>query len=691
MLQRALEAMTRWRRERQRGPPAPAAPHFEAEFAAIFARAAIGITITDGLGTFLRTNPAFERFLGFAPGELIGASVRSITHPEDWGVDVTLFMEIRRGERSSYQVEKRNVRKDGAIVWGRLIASGVRRGEDGSLYGLGMVEDINQQRLIQEQLNASRAQLEQVNARLKLYLERAPLACIVWGLDRIVREWNPAAETMFGYSAAEAIGRNVYELTATPGGLVVIDGVRAQVLAGGAYPEGVIVENRRKDDSRLQCHWRFAIVGRNTPEEAVIAFGADVTASLRADAQRESLEANLRQAQKMQSLGTLAGGIAHDFNNILLAIAGNTKLAAQDLAADHPAQTSLAEVSKASARAASIVNQILAFGRREESAHRPIDLRTIVEESLNLMRATLPSRVTIRMRSAPKAQVVRGDPAQMHQVMVNLATNAAHAMSDAAGALDVELDEVDLDSSQAHAMHVPPTRYRRICVSDDGAGMPPEVIERVFEPFFTTKPRGQGAGLGLSVVHGIVKAHGGAIEVRSEPGKGSTFRVYLPAVEESLLGPLATPGAALRGQGQRILYVDDEEPLVYLMTRVLERLDYRVVGFVSASEALDAFRSTPGAFDVVVTDLSMPGMSGAEFAKHVLELRPDVPVVMTSGYVRAEDRETALQTGVREMILKPNTVEELGDVLHRLLSEARPLPRLSLQGEVGRSPGEGAR
>lgn len=502
-------------------------------------------------------------------------------------------------------------------------------------------------------------ELELDNSRLQLYLDHAPLACVVWGQDQIVRVWNPAAEALFGYSAAEAIGRNVYELTATPQGLQIIDEVRQKVLAGAEYPEGLVIENRRKDGSRIHCQWHFAVVGEPTLGRGVIAFGVDVTAKLRAEEERELFEANLRQAQKMQSLGTLAGGIAHDFNNILLAISGNAKLAAEDLPPEHPAQVSLAEIGKATARASGIVNQILTFSRREEAAHAPVDLKEIIEEAANLMRAALPLKVSIRTRCALEAPLVRGDAVQIHQVMINLASNAAHAMSDRGGTIYVELQEMDIDEWQVSlSAPLPPGRYYRIGVHDTGVGIHQSVIDRVFEPFFTTKPRGQGTGLGLSVVHGIVKAHGGAITVTSSPGEGSSFHVYLPVMQDETAN--ASAPAVPQGLGQSILYVDDEEPLVYLVTRVLERLGYRVTGFIDARAALAAFETNPEAYDAVVTDLSMPGMSGEDFAKRILQLRPQLPVVVTSGYVRPEDRQSALQSGVRELLLKPNTVEEIG-------------------------------
>ena len=648
----------------------PAARRHEAEFAAIFANAPIGITISDEKGTIVHANAAMERFLGYAAGDLQGARVKNFTHPDDYPRDVEGFRAMHRGDAESYQHEKRYVRKDGTVVWGRLMVSSVRGPDRAFLYAIGMIEDITQSRETRLRLDTSLRDLEDAHRRLKLYLDRAPLACVFWGDDQIVRAWNPAAEAMFGYASSEAIGRNVYDLTATPEGLTIIERIRREVQAGVDYPEGVILENRRKDGSRLHCHWHFAIVGSGN-DRGVVAFAIDVSAKFRAERERELLEANLRQAQKMQSLGTLAGGIAHDFNNILLAISGNTRLAMDDLPSGHPALISLHEVSKASSRASSVVNQILMFSRREESAYGPVNLRVIIDESLNLLRATLPARISVRTEIDELAPLVLGDPAQIHQVLVNLATNAAHAMGESSGTLTFGLTCASVNEEFARRTpELKVGQYHRICVSDTGTGMESAVLERIFEPFFTTKPRGQGTGLGLAVVHGIVKAHRGAIRATSTPGEGSTFEVYLPALARAAEPVPAVVQPPEPGLGKRILYVDDEESLVYLIKRVLERLDYRVVGFTDAAAALSAFQSRPSDYDAVVTDLSMPGMSGADFAREVLKIRSDLPVVMTSGYVRPEDLQLAREVGVHELLLKPNTVDELADVLHRLLQTA---------------------
>jgi PAS domain S-box-containing protein len=518
-------------------------------------------------------------------------------------------------------------------------------------------------------------QLVAVEARvaaLQLCLQRAPLACIVWDREQIVREWNPAAEQMFGYSTREAVGRNVHDLITTPEGLQLIERVRAEYEAD-RHHHGIVMCNVRKDGTRLNCHWHVTVADASGDSGGTtIAFAIDVTARLQDEQERRILEANLRHAQKMQSLGTLAGGIAHDFNNILLAISGNARLAVQELPLDHPAQVSLAEVTRAAGRASSIVNQILLFSRREdESTHGPVQLRSLIEEALSLLRATVPANIAFRTDLDGSVPMVVGDAAQLHQVLLNLATNAAYAMR-GGGTLSVQLSRFDADQHDVRA--VPGLRvgqYARLALRDTGAGMCTEVMERIFEPFFTTKPQGQGTGLGLSVVHGIIAGHGGAISVASTEGEGSIFLVYLPVTQQPAVIAAPAPLPMQRGGGQHVLYLDDEEPLVYLVTRVLQRLGYRVSGFTDPQEAFSAFASAPDGYDAVVTDLSMPGLSGTDFAKQVLQLRSSVPVIMTSGYVRPEDRTAALKVGVRELVLKPNTVAELGGVLHKLLSPGR--------------------
>jgi PAS domain S-box-containing protein len=384
------------------------------------------------------------------------------------------------------------------------------------------------------------------------------------------------------------------------------------------------------------------------------------------------LEERLRQSHKMEAIGTLASGIAHDFNNMLCAIIGNIELARLDVGPTHPAVESLKEVLRASMRARDLVQQILDFSRPQAQERHVISLFPVVDEAVKLLRATLPAGVELVATTAPDAPNVLADASQVHQVLLNLCTNAWQALENRVGRIEIRLDEWKVDSKSAGA-DLRAGRYARLTVSDTGRGMDAATLEHIFEPFFTTKARGGGTGLGLAVVHGIVKGHHGTITVTSREGQGATFHLYFPAKD-------TRPEAALPERelpmlphcyGQHILYLDDERPLVFLASRVLERLGYRVSGFTQASEALAAFKNDPGQYDLVVTDFNMPGMSGLDLIRHLLEVRPGLPVLLTSGYISEELKANARTAGVSRLIYKPNTVHELGEAVHRLVGEMK--------------------
>jgi PAS domain S-box-containing protein len=401
-------------------------------------------------------------------------------------------------------------------------------------------------------------------------------------------------------------------------------------------------------------------------ERALLQSLADM---LSAHVDRQHTQAQLRQAQRIQSLGTLAGGIAHDFNNVLAAVGGSAELATRALPTDHPAHKHLRRIDQATRRAADLVQRILAFSRQQEPRWAVVALQPVVEEALTLLRATLPASVRIRTRFAADVPRVRADASQIHQVVMNLCTNAAHAMGERGGVLEVALQPVGLDGgARALAPELREGRHVELTVGDTGAGMDGATLERIFEPFFTTKAPGRGTGLGLSVVHGIVKSHGAAITVDSQVGVGTTFHLYFPGVDAALTEGPAPPAVEGHGRGERILCVDDEEAIVEVASLILERLGYRVTGVTDAVRALEEFRARPSEFAAVVTDLGMPGLSGAELLRRVRELRPGVPVVLTSGYLRPEDAETLQGLGGIDVVLKPNLVADLGPTLHRLLA-----------------------
>ena len=387
---------------------------------------------------------------------------------------------------------------------------------------------------------------------------------------------------------------------------------------------------------------------------------------------RKRLEDTLLQSHKMEALGTLAGGVAHDFNNILMAIAGNAELAAAELSGDHPARQSLDRIEKASSRAADLVRQILTFSRRQPPARKVISLRQEVEEAVKLLRATLPARLEIRTEYLSGTLPISADPTQVHQILMNLGTNASHALGESSGLIELRLEGVSISGNRPETpADLPPGLYARLSFRDNGCGMERATMSRIFEPFFTTKGAGKGTGLGLSVVHGIMTNHSGAVTVHSELGKGTLFQLYFPAVQQSADAVVPGPSAQdpiPRGHGERILHVDDEEALVLITRRRLEQMGYLVTSFTDPREALKSFRARPGQFDVLLTDVSMPHLPGAELVQAVRLIRPDIPVIMTSGYLRSEDHAAAERLGIRELISKPFDFGELGRALHRSLA-----------------------
>ena len=395
-----------------------------------------------------------------------------------------------------------------------------------------------------------------------------------------------------------------------------------------------------------------------------------ITDRVRAREERRSLRDQLIQAQKIEALGTLAGGIAHDFNNLLAMIGTNAELGLADAREEDTARTPFHEILKATARAKDLVRQILLFSRRQDAERETISLRPVVEDALTFLRATLPANVEFRTRLEPEVPRVSANASQVYQILMNLGTNAGHAMR-AGGVLSVSLDRSTITGPAATAFGVlHEGDYACVIVQDTGTGMSRETLDRIFEPFFTTKGL-EGTGLGLSVVHGLVKDHGGAVTVESDPGKGSTFRVYFPAVGDEPAALALQTGGLVRGHGQHLMYIDDEPGLGSAMTRVMTLLGYRCTFFSDARMALDAFRSDPDGFDAVISDMTMPFVSGFDVVKELHAIRPDVPVALTSGRSSQSTQAAASSLGVKTWISKPATIDELGDALEYMLQGGR--------------------
>jgi PAS domain S-box-containing protein len=400
----------------------------------------------------------------------------------------------------------------------------------------------------------------------------------------------------------------------------------------------------------------------------IIGVVVDISERKKAEREKDELESQLRQAQKMESIGTLAGGIAHDFNNILGAIMGFAELAQLDASRGTVLEANLNEVVKAANRAKELINQILTFSRQSEQKLKPLQLSMVIKEASKLLRASLPTTIEIRYDIKSDA-LAMANPTQIHQVLMNLCTNAGHAMRENGGLLEISLANVEFDTDFVNRHpEIQDGPYLQLTATDTGHGMSPETLDRIFDPFFSTKETGEGTGLGLSVVHGIVKSHGGTIYAYSEPGKGSSFKVYLPAIERRL-EPEKREEKTLPKGSERILFIDNEKMLVDVGKQLLEALEYDVTAKNSSIDALQLFTSHPDRFDLVITDQTMPHMTGEELAAKLLVIRPDIPIIMCTGFNANITEKTANELGIRSLIMKPIIMRDIAKTIRKVLDE----------------------
>ncbi len=477
---------------------------------------------------------------------------------------------------------------------------------------------------------------------------------------------NQATAAIFGYQPQELIGRTGSDFM-LPEHQPAFEKEYLATLKREGSMAG-LSQYLDKQGGKHYLEYRSTLVRPQEGEPYISGSGRDVTERVLARQRLKQLEAQLLQSQKMEAVGTLAGGIAHDFNNVLAAMLGYTELVLADLPPDSPHRPNLEQVMKAGARAKGMVRQILSFSRQGESGQRPVLMQPLVAEALELLRTTLPATVEVDSHLAAPQGMVLADPSQVHQVVVNLATNAFQAMGPGGGTLRVELEAVELDQGQAaDFVELKPGPYLRLRVSDTGQGMDAETMRRIFEPFFTTKDKSEGSGMGLAVVHGIVKNHGGQITVHSQPGQGACFQVYLPRLAQSP-GPSAASEEpeGRTGGGEWLLLVDDEELVGEMGRQVLERLGYRVTLCTSGQEALAVVRAAPQGFDLVITDLTMPRLTGDQLAQRIMEINPHLPVVIATGY-GGHVPQGSLPPNVRLLLSKPFSGNEIARVVRRAL------------------------
>jgi len=404
----------------------------------------------------------------------------------------------------------------------------------------------------------------------------------------------------------------------------------------------------------------------------VNAYGLDITERKKAEKEKMELELQLSQKQKMEAVGTLAGGIAHDFNNILGAMQGYVELSFDDLTEDSAVRDNLEQILSCIGRAAKLVKQILTFSRKDqqEEEKEPVQISSLIKEVLGMLRSSLPATIKIRRKIHADSSMVLADSTQIHQVLVNLCTNASHAMRDVDGILEVSLEDVNLESeTRIGDEHLGPGHYVKLSVSDSGCGMEKEVVERIFEPFFTTKKVNEGTGLGLSVVHGIIKSHDGAITVSSTPGEGTTFDIFLPKIESGEVQE-PQPSQSTTKDRELILLVDDEEMMINVTKQILERLGFDVVAKTSSIDALEAFQEEPDRFDLVITDQVMPHMTGTQLARELISVRPDISIILCSGFPENVCPEEFKSIGIKEFIAKPISRKEIATIIRKVLDKS---------------------
>ena len=476
---------------------------------------------------------------------------------------------------------------------------------------------------------------------------------------------NRAMAHIFGYTEEEFIGKKASEFM-KPEARPLFKTEYLEKIKSTGYHDGISVYYA-KDGRKIYIEYRSRLVSPSEGQAHISGSGRDVTERITAEREIENLQEQMIQARKMEAVGTLSGGIAHDFNNILGIIMGYTDLSLADIPPENPVRKNLEKVKTASLRAREVVKQLLSFSRKTEQKRIPLDVGPLLDESLKLLRPSIPSNINITTQIAKALPAISANPTQIHQLIINLCSNAAHAMNENGGELNISIDTIIIDRVQTLLHHeLKEGEYIHLTVRDTGQGMTPDLMERIFDPYFTTKEVGKGTGMGLSVVHGIVKAHEGAITVDSEPGKGSSFQVFFPVIRETPVHEEKPTGQIPHGTEQ-ILLVDDEEFLLEIGSELLTKLGYQVTARIDPLDALELFRANPEQFDLVITDMTMPGITGEKLAKELLRIRPDIPVILCTGFSeRMTEKETAA-LGIRKYLEKPVNLSQMANAIRQVL------------------------
>lgn len=633
----------------------------EKKYRDIFENALEGLFQADLQGRFLSANPAMARILGYSSAEELIQSVKDIrsqVYVNPWERDIILQRLLSKGKAVGVEVQFR--RKNKETIWVAISAQTVKDDTGQVKYIDGFLSDINARKYAEEAFAESKNYLDEIinSVADPIFVKDQQHRWVLVNDAMCIFTGHPR-ESLLGKSEYDYFPREEADTFWEKDDLVLTSGeenINEETVTNAQGVVHTIVTRKTLYTDKNGQHFIVGII-------------RDITDQKRTEKEKQLLKVRLTQAQKMEAIGTLAGGIAHDFNNILSVIIGFSELVRQNIPKDSDTYSYIEEVLNASNRAKELVKQILTFSRMTETEYSPTAIGTIIKESLGMLRSIIPSTIKISQNFRCSG-LVMSDPTQINQILMNLCTNAVHAMDEIGDTLVIGLDEVILnDPETVNDLGIAPGPYMKMTVSDNGKGIPPEIKERIFEPYFTTKKLGRGTGLGLSVIHGIVQSHKGAITCDSLPGKGTAFAIYLPKLAASREDGAANIEIPPMKGNERILYVDDEQVLANMAVKMLSSQGYTVVSKSSSIEALSLFKDTPHEFDLVITDMTMPGMTGDRLAQELLKIRQDIPIILCTGFNEHISEEKAKAIGIRDFILKPLNTQTMTKAIRKIFDD----------------------
>ena len=611
------------------------------------------ITHVDRHGNFTFVNHVAKKILGIMPEESIGMSAFEFIHPDDRDMTIEWFNNGVAQKKKQSKLENRQINVKTGELHTVFWSSSFHFNDSGELTGIGSIgRDITQTRTAEQ--------------NYQNLFDKMPDGYVIYDIiyndtgqpvDYRFLKINPAYEKLTGRKAADLIGKTLLEVF--PNKIKKwMDIVGEIVLKDEPAMFEYFFEKQDK---------HFEMTAYKLEQNRFACLSQDITLRKKAEKDKRIVREQLRHSQKMEAIGTLSGGIAHDFNNILTTVLGYADMAKGNIPDGNLAKNQIDAVIKAGNRAKDLVKQILAFSHKAEESLLPVDVQLLINETISFLRATIPSSIKIESNITPDCGYILADPTQIHQILMNLCTNSSHAMEDESGVLYIDSSVVELQAKDLeNGSFQKPGFYILLSVRDTGSGIEEELLDRIFDPFFTTKEVGEGTGMGLSVVHGIVKRHKGIIKVESMPGKGTTFKLFFPRIETS---PHEEPEhRSLFPVGkENILIVDDDVDIANLTRKRVEVFGYTATAMTNSLKALELFRSDPGAYDLLITDQTMPDMTGEQLAKELLTIRPDIPIIMCTGYSSKIDANKANKIGINGFLMKPFDNAELTKTIRQVL------------------------